>query len=88
MHVLVPHAAIAAGKSGLWGEAVGESLGCLASSWQTWARGQGAYQNPAVFLCSLAFVYIILPLILLGGEIPSKKKTNKRTVAYSYQAMS
>lgn len=34
------------------------------------------------FFCSLAFMYIILPLILLGEEIPLKN------VAYSYQAMS
>lgn len=32
----------------------------------------GAYQNWAVFFCSLAFMYVILPLILLGEKFHPK----------------
>lgn len=69
MHVLVPHATDS--RTDLWGRQWVRARGVLPWTRRPGPEG-GAYQNWAVFFCSLAFMYIILPLILLGEKFHPK----------------
>lgn len=69
MHVSVPHTADS--RTDLQGRQWARAYSVLPWTRRPGPEG-GAYQNWAVFFCSLAFVYIILPLILLGEKFHPK----------------